>query len=56
MATPHVSGAAALLWDAHPRSTATSIRGHLDAATLDLGAAGRDPEYGFGRLELSRIG
>jgi thermitase len=56
MATPHVSGAAALLWDAHPRSAASTIRARLDAAALDLGEPGRDPFYGFGRLDLSGIG
>src|SRR3954463_4013786 len=56
MATPHASGAAALLWDAHPRSTATTIRKALDAAVVDLGTPGRDPEFGFGRLDLSAIG
>jgi len=55
MATPHVSGAAALLWDAHPRSTATTIRKALDAAVVDLGTPGRDPEFGFGRLDLSAV-
>ena len=56
MATPHVSGAAALLWDAHPRSTAAAIRGRLDAAALDLGAPGRDDAFGFGRLDLTSVG
>jgi len=56
MATPHVSGAAALLWDAHPRSTATTIRTRLDAAAVDLGTPGRDPAFGFGRLDLSKVG
>jgi len=55
MATPHVSGAAALLWDAHPRSTASTIRSRLDAAAADLGEPGRDSYYGFGRLDLSLI-
>jgi thermitase len=55
MATPHVAGAAALLWDAHPRSAASTIRARLDAAAADLGDPGRDPFYGFGRLDLSRI-
>src|SRR5439155_801313 len=38
MATPHVSGAAALLWGADPRASAATIRGRLDAAVDDLGA------------------
>ena len=56
MATPHVSGAAALLWDGRPRSTASSVRRALDAAAVDLGAPGRDDVFGFGRLDLSGIG
>jgi thermitase len=56
MATPHVSGAAALLWGAHPRVTANAVRTRLDAAVADLGAPGRDPEFGFGRLDLSVVG
>src|SRR3954471_17077538 len=56
MATPHVSGAAALLWDAHPRAAASTIRARLDAAALDLGDAARDPVFGFGRLDLSGVG
>jgi thermitase len=54
MATPHVAGAAALLWGLHPRATAASVRQRLDAAVLDLGARGRDDAFGFGRLDLSK--
>jgi subtilisin family serine protease len=54
MATPHVSGAAALLWTAHPRSTAAGIRARLDAAVGDLGPAGRDDVFGLGRLDLTQ--
>ena len=56
MATPHVSAAAALLWDREPTATATTIRRRLDAAVDDLGAPGRDPAYGFGRLDLAKAG
>lgn len=55
MATPHVAGAAALEWDAHPRSTASAIRKRLDALGADAGAPGRDPDYGFGVLDLARL-
>ena len=55
MATPHVAGAAALLWGLHPRATAAGIRSRLDEATADLGPPGRDPAYGFGRLDLASI-
>jgi thermitase len=55
MATPHAAGAAALDWEAHPRSTAKTIRNHLDALAADAGSPGRDPEFGFGILDLSRM-
>jgi subtilisin family serine protease len=54
MATPHVAAAASLLWAAHPASTAANIRSRLDAAVDDLGAAGRDPAYGFGVVNLAK--
>jgi thermitase len=56
MATPHVAAAAALLWGAEPSASASTIRGRLDRAVVDLGPPGRDREFGFGRLDLSRIG
>jgi thermitase len=56
MATPHAAGAAALLWGAHRRSTAQTIRDRLDSAVADLGAPGRDREYGFGLVDLARVG
>jgi thermitase len=55
MATPHVAGAAALLWDLHRRAAATTIRGRLDAAVTDRGADGRDARFGFGMLDLARL-
>lgn len=55
MATPHVSGAAALLWGANPKATAAAIRSKLDAAVDDLGAHGRDPAYGFGVVNLAKV-
>jgi thermitase len=54
MATPHVSGAAALLWDASPGALPRAIRKRLDAAVDDLGAPGRDPQFGYGRVDLTR--
>lgn len=53
MATPHVAAAAALLWDAHRRSTAATIRAALDRSVRDAGDTGRDPVFGFGILDLS---
>lgn len=55
MATPHAAGAAALEWQAHPRSTANAIRRRLDALVTDAGPAGRDPDFGFGVLDLARL-
>ena len=54
MATPHVSGAAALLWGADPSASAATIRARIDAAVDDLGAPGRDAAYGFGVVDLAR--
>jgi subtilisin family serine protease len=56
MATPHVSGAAALLWGADPGASAATIRARLDAAVDDLGPAGRDPAYGFGVVDVAKPG
>jgi thermitase len=54
MATPHVSGVAAVLFGRFPGENAASIRSRLDAATDDLGPAGRDPSFGFGRVNLQK--
>jgi subtilisin family serine protease len=48
MATPHVSGVAALLFDACPTATAAQVRTALASGAEDLGAAGRDNTFGFG--------
>jgi thermitase len=54
MATPHVSGVTGVLWQLFPGSTAASIRSRLDAAVDDLGPAGRDQTFGFGRVNLCK--
>jgi thermitase len=54
MATPHVSGVTGVLWQLFPGSTAASIRSRLDAAVDDLGPAGRDATFGFGRVNLCK--
>ncbi len=51
MATPHVSGVAALVWSYFPSCTAEQIRTSLDNSALDLGAPGRDVNYGFGLVQ-----
>jgi thermitase len=54
MATPHVAGVAAIIWDKYPTATASSIRSKLDASVDDLGAAGRDTVFGYGRANLQK--
>jgi thermitase len=54
MATPHVSGAGAVIRTRHPAFTAAQARAKLDASVDDKGPAGRDPQYGFGRVNLAK--
>jgi subtilisin family serine protease len=51
MATPHVSGVAALVWSHDTSWTNQQIRDSLAASAEDLGAAGRDGAYGFGLVQ-----
>jgi serine protease len=55
MATPHVSGVAALIAGTNPRGGPAAWRAELDAAVEDEGAPGRDPQYGFGRVNRSKV-
>ncbi len=52
MATPHVAGAAALLWGYNPGFSNTQIRDALAAGAVDSGVPGRDHAYGFGRINV----
>lgn len=51
MATPHVSGVAALLWSKYPQATNAQLRMALQATAEDLGPAGRDNAYGYGLVQ-----
>jgi len=51
MATPHVSGVAALVWSVNPAWTNTQIRQALESTAQDLGTAGRDNSYGHGLVQ-----
>ncbi|HUN22224.1 MAG TPA: S8 family serine peptidase [Anaerolineales bacterium] len=51
-ATPHVAGAAALVWSRFPEMERTDVMLYLEENALDLGDAGPDPAFGFGRLSL----
>lgn len=48
MATPHVSAAAAVVWAAQPGLTNTQLLSKLTSTAKDLGAAGRDNNFGHG--------
>jgi subtilisin family serine protease len=54
MATPHASAVAGVMWQLFPGDTAQRIRNRLDAAVNDLGAPGRDANFGFGRVNLCK--
>lgn len=51
MATPHVSGVAALVWSCNPGATNQMIRDVMNATAKDRGAAGRDTSYGYGIVQ-----
>ncbi len=48
MATPHVSGVAALVWSHYPQCSNVQIRNALNKTAVDKGTAGRDVNFGFG--------
>jgi pSer/pThr/pTyr-binding forkhead associated (FHA) protein/subtilisin family serine protease len=50
--TPHVAGAAALVWSAFAEYSGQQVRDYLQFHALDLGPAGPDNAYGYGRLSL----
>ena len=51
MATPHVSGVAALLWSANSKWTNVQIREAMNMTAMDLGDEGWDPYYGYGLVQ-----
>lgn len=53
MATPHVSGVAALVWSHFPDATNADVRAALTTTAEDLGDAGRDALYGFGLVQAA---
>ncbi|HEY3717863.1 MAG TPA: S8 family serine peptidase [Jatrophihabitantaceae bacterium] len=52
IAAPHVSGALALLLGAFPHLTADQQQVALGGSAVDLGAAGLDSDFGYGRLDV----
>ena len=51
MATPFVAGVAALMRDVNPSLTAAQVKSAILATAIDWGSAGKDTEYGAGRLD-----
>jgi subtilisin family serine protease len=50
MATPHVSGVAALIVSKYGKMHPAKLRAYLNGGADDLGTPGRDPFYGDGRV------
>lgn len=51
MATPHVAGAIALMLEANPSLDHYAIKDLLEATAVDLGAPGKDNQFGSGRVD-----
>ncbi|GIF17761.1 type VII secretion-associated serine protease mycosin [Actinoplanes tereljensis] len=52
MATPHIAAAAALLRSVDRTLNPDQIEAALESSAVDLGAPGRDDDYGHGRLDI----
>jgi subtilisin family serine protease len=52
MATPHVVGLVALVRAYHPEFTVDEVEQAIELTALDLGAAGRDNYFGYGRIQV----
>jgi len=53
-ASPHGAGAAALARQSEPGMTAAQVRAFLESRALNLGPAGKDNDYGWGRVFLGQ--
>jgi hypothetical protein len=51
-ATPHVAGAAALVLSARPDYSPDQLQSFLEGRAIDMGDAGIDTQFGYGRLHL----
>ncbi|MCD6291755.1 MAG: S8 family serine peptidase [Anaerolineae bacterium] len=54
MAAPHVTGVAALLLAQDPNRTADDLKSILESSADDLGDPGKDPYFGYGRVNAYR--
>ena len=50
MATPHVSGTAALILEENPTMKPAAVKEKLEKTSVDLGSSGKDNDYGSGRI------
>ena len=53
MATPHVSGLAALIISLHPTYTPAQVRNAIQSSAQDLGSPGWDPNFGWGLIDAN---
>jgi subtilisin family serine protease len=51
MATPHVAGLAALLISQRPGITPAQVEAIIRATARDIGAPGKDDDFGFGLIQ-----
>jgi subtilisin family serine protease len=51
-ASPHVAGLAALILSADPSLTPAQVREFIRMGAIDMGPAGFDPGYGYGRIDV----
>jgi minor extracellular protease Epr len=51
MASPFVSGAAALVWSANPTLSVQQVKIALENSARVMGSGGRDNSYGYGRVD-----
>ena len=54
MAAPHVAAAAALLLEANPHLSPVQLKELMQSTAVDLGPAGWDNVYGWGRIDLEK--
>ncbi len=54
-ACPHVAGASALIWQAHPEFSCQQTVEFLEFSAVDLGPVGPDTGFGYGRLQLPEV-
>jgi minor extracellular protease Epr len=52
MATPFVSGVAALIKSDNPSLSSSEVRSMLCSNAIDLGSSGKDPVYGLGLVTI----